>query len=124
MAGVGAAGGRAIFAARPTCCPIPFESYAGSVLCLAQTAEPDTEAFDAPEIVVRLKKHHHAGLIVRSESRNACSNYWRNTARSSRGGFWPRCRRWTGLRPREFGRKGGAGGCAAFAALIKLSPFL
>jgi len=43
-----------------------FETYAGSVLCLAQTAEPDTEGFNAPEIVVRLKKHHHAGLIVRS----------------------------------------------------------
>ena len=26
--------------------------------------------FDAPEIVVRMKKHHHAGLIVRSESRS------------------------------------------------------
>jgi hypothetical protein len=23
--------------------------------------------FEAPEIVLRLKKHHHAGLIVRSE---------------------------------------------------------
>jgi len=45
---------------------IPREEYAGSVLCLAQTAEPDTSDFDAPEIVVRLKKHHHAGLIVRS----------------------------------------------------------
>jgi biotin carboxylase len=45
-----------------------FESYAGSVLCLAQTAEPDTAAFNAPEIVLRLKKHHHAGLIVRSPS--------------------------------------------------------
>lgn len=42
------------------------EDYAGSVLCLAKTAEPDMSAFDAPEIVVRLKKHHHAGLIVRS----------------------------------------------------------
>jgi len=42
--------------------------YAGSVLCLAKTAEPDTSAFDAPEIVVRMKKHHHAGLIVRSTS--------------------------------------------------------
>jgi biotin carboxylase len=42
--------------------------YAGSVLCLAQTAEPDTSAFDAPEIVTRVKKHHHAGLIVRSNS--------------------------------------------------------
>ena len=47
--------------------PESFESYAGSVLCLAQTAEPDTAEFNAPEIVVRLKKHHHAGLIVRSD---------------------------------------------------------
>lgn len=46
--------------------PATFESYAGSVLCLAQTAEPDTAGFEAPEIVARLKKHHHAGLIVRS----------------------------------------------------------
>lgn len=43
------------------------EDYAGSVLCLAQTAEPDTTRFDAPEIVFRMKKHHHAGLIVCSE---------------------------------------------------------
>jgi biotin carboxylase len=47
--------------------PETYESYAGSVLCLAQTAEPDTAAFDAPEIVYRMKKHHHAGLIVRSD---------------------------------------------------------
>ena len=47
--------------------PESRESYAGSVLCLAQTAEPDTSGFDAPEIVVRMKKHHHAGLIVCSE---------------------------------------------------------
>jgi biotin carboxylase len=50
--------------------PAAFESYAGSVLCLAQTAEPDTAAFTAPEIVHRMKKHHHAGLIVRSEYPN------------------------------------------------------
>jgi biotin carboxylase len=47
--------------------PQTFESYSGSVLCLAQTAEPDTAAFDAPEIVYRMKKHHHAGLIVKSD---------------------------------------------------------
>jgi len=47
--------------------PATRESYAGSVLCLAQTAEPDTAAFDAPEIVYRMKKNHHAGLIVRSD---------------------------------------------------------
>jgi biotin carboxylase len=47
--------------------PPAYESYAGSVLCLAQTAEPDTTAFDAPEIVHRMKKHHHAGMIVKSD---------------------------------------------------------
>jgi len=46
--------------------PETLEEYAGSVLCLAKTAEPDTSQFDAPEIVYRMKKHHHAGLIVRS----------------------------------------------------------
>lgn len=45
----------------------PQAFYAGSVLCLARTAEPDTTMFTDPEIVLRLKKHHHAGLIVRSE---------------------------------------------------------
>jgi len=48
--------------------PANYEEYAGSVLCLAQTAEPDTSSFNAPEIVYRMKKHHHAGLIVRSPS--------------------------------------------------------
>ena len=47
--------------------PEIFESYAGSVLCLANTAEPDTSSFSDPEIVVRIQKHHHAGMIVRSE---------------------------------------------------------
>lgn len=46
--------------------PAIREEYAGSVLCLAQTAEPDTTSFTAPEIVYRMKKHHHAGLIVHS----------------------------------------------------------
>ncbi len=46
--------------------PEPHALYAGSVLCLAKTADPDTAMFNAPEIVLRLKKHHHAGLIVRS----------------------------------------------------------
>jgi hypothetical protein len=42
------------------------ELYAGSVLCLARQEWPDTSAFDAPEVCYRMKKHHHAGLIVRS----------------------------------------------------------
>ncbi len=52
---------------QPYAPPQPSAAYAGSVLCLAQTAEPDTSAFQDPEIVHRMKKHHHAGLIVRSE---------------------------------------------------------
>jgi biotin carboxylase len=47
--------------------PTPRTDYAGSVLCLANTADPDTSAFNDPEIVLRIKKDHHAGLIVRSE---------------------------------------------------------
>jgi biotin carboxylase len=42
------------------------EDYAGSVLCLAHQAHPDTSAYDAPEVVQRMSKRHHAGLIVRS----------------------------------------------------------
>ncbi len=48
--------------------PMTRDEYAGSVLCLAKTAEPDTETFTAPEIVYRMKKAHHAGLIVRSSN--------------------------------------------------------
>ncbi len=47
--------------------PVPRQDYAGSVLCLAKEEHPDTSAFDAPEVVYRMTKHHHAGLIVRSE---------------------------------------------------------
>jgi len=42
------------------------EDYAGSVICLARQETPDLSGYDAPEVVHRLTKHHHAGLIVRS----------------------------------------------------------
>jgi biotin carboxylase len=44
--------------------PKPMERYAGSVICLARQEQPDTSSYNAPEIVQRLKRHHHAGLIV------------------------------------------------------------
>ena len=47
--------------------PKAREEYAGSVLCLAKEERPDTSAFNAPEVVYRMTKHHHAGLIVRSD---------------------------------------------------------
>jgi hypothetical protein len=41
--------------------------YAGIVLSLARQEWPDTSAYDEPEIVSRVSKRHHAGLIVASE---------------------------------------------------------
>jgi biotin carboxylase len=43
------------------------KEYAGIVLSLAKQEQPDTSAYDDPEIVYRAKKRHHAGLIVRSK---------------------------------------------------------
>jgi hypothetical protein len=42
--------------------------YAGSLISLARQPWPDTSAYTDPEIVHRLSKHHHAGLILRSPS--------------------------------------------------------
>ena len=42
------------------------KEYAGIVLSLARQQQPDTSGYDDPEIVYRVEKHHHAGLIVRS----------------------------------------------------------
>ncbi len=40
--------------------------YAGIVLSLARQEDPDTSQYDDPEIVRRIKKRNHAGLIVAS----------------------------------------------------------
>jgi biotin carboxylase len=44
----------------------PRNEYAGIVLSLSKQEAPDTSDYDDPEIVYRVKKRHHAGLIVRS----------------------------------------------------------
>lgn len=41
--------------------------YAGIVLSLSKQESPDTSGYDDPEIVYRVKKLHHAGLIVQSK---------------------------------------------------------
>ncbi len=46
--------------------PKPNEEYAGIVITLARQENPDTAAYDDPEIVWRMSKRHHAGLIVSS----------------------------------------------------------
>jgi hypothetical protein len=48
--------------------PILTVGYAGSVICLSRQETPDLSGYDAAEVVIRLKKHHHAGLVVRSVS--------------------------------------------------------
>ncbi len=52
---------------RPRIKPLRKE-YAGIILSLAKQESPDTSAYDDPEIVYRVKKKHHAGLVVRSKS--------------------------------------------------------
>jgi biotin carboxylase len=42
------------------------KEYAGIILSLAKQEYPDTSAYVDEEIVYRVKKRHHAGLIVRS----------------------------------------------------------
>lgn len=52
---------------RPYRLPALRSGYAGSVISLARQERPDTSAYDDPEIVWRLDKRHHAGLLVASD---------------------------------------------------------
>lgn len=45
----------------------PNNLYSGVIISLARQEWPDTSAYDDPEIVWRMNKHHHAGLIVASK---------------------------------------------------------
>jgi len=55
------AGGHASYAA-----PAPRNDYAGLVVSLARQEHPDTSQFADPEVVWRMDRLHHVGLIVRS----------------------------------------------------------
>jgi biotin carboxylase len=58
--------------------------YAGLILSLARQEDPDTSAYNDPEIALRLKRRHHAGLVLRSPDpariRNLLENYSRRFA--------------------------------------------
>jgi biotin carboxylase len=43
------------------------EEYAGVILSLARQEDPDTSSYNDPEVYLRIKKHHHAGLLLRSK---------------------------------------------------------
>ncbi|MFZ0859542.1 MAG: ATP-grasp domain-containing protein [Candidatus Sulfotelmatobacter sp.] len=42
------------------------EEYAGVILSLARQEDPDTSGYNDPEVHLRIKRHHHAGLVLRS----------------------------------------------------------
>ena len=43
------------------------EEYAGVILSLARQEDPDTSGYNDPEVYLRIKRHHHAGLVLRSK---------------------------------------------------------
>jgi biotin carboxylase len=46
--------------------PEARKDYAGVILSLARQAEPDTSAYSDPEVHYRVKKHHHAGMVLKA----------------------------------------------------------
>lgn len=44
------------------------QEYAGIIVCLAQQEWPNMDAYNAPEVVWKLKKEHHAGLIMQAKN--------------------------------------------------------
>lgn len=42
------------------------EEYAGIILSLARQENPDNSAYNDPEVRLRIKRHHHAGLVLSS----------------------------------------------------------
>lgn len=45
----------------------PKHLYSGIIISLARQEWPDTSAYNDPEIVWRMNRHHHAGLIVAAQ---------------------------------------------------------
>lgn len=52
---------------RPYSLPKHRDDYAGVIISLARQECPDTSAYNDPEIVYRLDKPHHAGLVIASK---------------------------------------------------------
>ncbi len=43
------------------------KEYAGLLVSLAKQEYPDMSAYDDPEVFLKIKKQHHAGVVIRSE---------------------------------------------------------
>jgi hypothetical protein len=53
---------------RPYDAPQDHGQYAGVLICLARQNWPDLSSYNDPEVVYRVQKKNHAGLIVASSS--------------------------------------------------------
>ncbi len=46
--------------------PPTRQDYAGVIVSLARQENPDTSGYNDPEVHFRIRKHHHAGLVLKS----------------------------------------------------------
>jgi hypothetical protein len=56
-------------AGQPYTRPEPRSDYAGLLVSLARQEHPDTSGYSDPEIVWRMDRAYHVGMIVRSPDR-------------------------------------------------------
>jgi hypothetical protein len=67
--------------------PEPRGDYAGLLVSLARQEWPDASAFDDPEVVWRMHKRHHLGLIVKSPDRQRVDELLDRYARRVRSDY-------------------------------------
>jgi len=77
------AGGRSPYRVPPV-----RHDYAGLLISLARQEHPDTSAYQDPEIVWRMQKHHHVGLIRKSSHSERIEQLVADYAVSSRQDFF------------------------------------
>jgi biotin carboxylase len=57
------------------------EEYAAVILSLSRQEDPDTSGYNDPEVYLRIKRHHHAGLVLRSRDAQRIPNLLDDYAR-------------------------------------------
>ena len=67
--------------------PVARAGYAGVLISLARQEWPDTTAYDAPEVVWRMHRLHHAGLIVAADGAGRVAALLDDYARRFRDDF-------------------------------------
>jgi len=63
------------------------DDYAGVIVSLARQEEPDTSAYNDPEIIQRISKYHHAGFVLQSPSSQRIQELLDSYAQRFQGDF-------------------------------------